>query len=332
MNSHKIKTYILVLGLYIALNSLSSVQAQVADFAVTPSRIDLMIKPNKKVIMSFKVTNYGDPATFTPRVMNAVADSEEGNLTFSKSFKTPATFTFQNDRREIGEPVFLKTNETISIPVTLETGGGEQKDYYYYFVTEMQPRANHEGKTAAQLQPRIGAPIILTLTNIAERELKGSIAVFRVKPDYSFNLFGREFNLVETGSAVPVYLSVSNTGSNFITPTGKISVKSQFGPMAEHPVLPRNIYAQSPRLILTKSSYERYCPEKDNCRRFSLLLNGFLIGKYDLAASMNLGGDSSKSFKSVSFIAFPFKPVAASIFFLAIYVLFRHHKNGRRKK
>lgn len=332
MNSLRFKNGIIVLGLCVALNSITGVQAQVSDFAVTPSRIDLMIKPNQKVIMSFKVTNYGDPATFTPRVMNAVTDSEEGNLMLSKSFKTPATFTFQNDRREIGEPVFVKTNETISIPVTLETGGGEQKDYYYYFVTEMQPRANHEGKTAAQLQSRIGTPIILTLTNTAERELKGSIAVFRVKPDYSFNLFGREFNLVETGSSVPVYLNISNTGSNVFSPTGKISVKSQFGPMAEYPILTRNIYAQSPRLMLTKNSYERYCPEKDNCRRFSHLLNGFLIGKYDLTASMNLGGDSSKSFKSVSFIAFPFKPVAASLFFLALYVLFRHRKNGHRKK
>ncbi|MBI1862912.1 hypothetical protein HYS00_02215, partial [Candidatus Microgenomates bacterium] len=210
----KIRGALLLIGLCTALNLAIPSYSAESDFSVAPSRVDLMIKPSQKVSMHFNLTNYGDPHTFIPRFANGAPDSTGGTLQLSKTARTPVSFTFANGRRDVGDPVFLKTNESVNIPVTLETVGGEEKDYYYFFLAEIQPAGAREGKTSAQLTPRIGVPVIVSLTNTGDRELKSSISVFRVKADYSFTLFGREITLVETGSAVPVYLSVSNLGSN----------------------------------------------------------------------------------------------------------------------
>lgn len=321
------------MGLCIALKLMPGVDAMEVDYQLAPSRIDLMIKPAQMVTMSFKITNYGDPHTFTPRFMNAAPDSGSGTLALSKSVKTPVTFTFPNGRRDTGDPIFLKTDESATVPVTIETSAGEQKDYYYYFLAEVQPGGIREGKTSIQLSPRIGVPVVITLTNAAEREAWGLISVFNVKPDYSFRLFGKEINLVEWGSRVPVILSVSNTGSSFISPQGKIAVRGAFGVTAEHPVIRRNVYAQSARLMLTQSSFDRTCYGQDECRRSTLVLGGFLFGKYTLAASMDLGADAAKSFKTVSFIAFPFKPVLTLVLFIILYiVLLRRRKPSHKKK
>lgn len=327
------KNTIVLIGLCIALKLTNNTYALESDFSVGPSRVDLMIKPAQKVTVSFKIVNHGDPQTFTPRFMNAAPDSASGTLALSKSARTPATFTFPNGRRDTGDPVFIKTNESVTIPVIVETAAGEQKDYYYYFLAEVQPGGIREGKASLQLTPRIGVPVIITLTNAAEREAKGAISVFSVKPDYSFRLFGKEINLVESGNRVPVVLSVSNTGSSFINPQGKIVVRGAFGAIAEHPVIRRNIYAQSARLMLTESSFEHVCQDGDNCKRSSLVLGGLLFGKYTLAASMDLGTDAAKSFKSVSFVGFPFKPVLTLVIFTVLYiVLLRLRKPSSKKK
>lgn len=328
------KLLLLLLGLCMALNPFNNVMALDADFDVRPSRIDLMIKPGQKVLMTFKVSNYGDPHTFTPRIINAAPDQGTGILTPSRSLRTPVSFTFQNSRRDIGEPVFLKTSESANVPVTIETNSGEQKDYYYYFLTEAQQTGLREGKTSIQLTPRIAVPLVITLTNTAEREVKGAISVFRAKADYSFRLFGREINLVETGTGVPVYLTVSNTGNSFISPQGKITLRNSLGAVTEYPVIRRNIYAQSARLMLTEKSYEKNCSDANECKRSSLFLHGFLIGQYDLSASMDLGTDASKSFKTASFFAFPFKPALTVILFTVLYtfIMRRHRKARHRKK
>lgn len=323
---------IIILGLSIALNIALPVRALEADYEVKPSRVDLMIKPGQKVQMTFKVTNYGDPQTFTPKIMNAAPDSGTGTLALSKTVKTPMSFTFRNGRHDAGEPIFLKANESADVPVALDAGSGEQKDYYFYFLTEAQSAASLEGKTSVQLQPRIGVPLVITLTNIAEREIKSEISVLKVSPTYSFRLFGREINLVETGSKAPVTLMVSNTGSNFISPEGKISMRGSFGVSAEYPFIKRNIYAQSGRLMLTKSSLESPCPNKNECKRYTAVIDGLLFGRYTVAASVDGGTDAAKSYKSTTFIAFPFKPVFFILLFIGIYTLLMRKREPRQKK
>lgn len=328
--------FCIVLGLCIALIAPKYTHALEADFSVKPSRVDLMIKPNQKVVTTFSITNYGDPQTIVPRITNAAVDPSTGTLSLSKSFQTPASFIFPNGKRDIGDPIFLKSNETVEIPITLETIQGEQRDYYYYFTAEAQNPTVTEGSSSVSLIPRIGVPIVVTLTNIAEREIKTNISIFTLKSSVSINLFGRNIHLIETGSPIPVDFHVSNTGSNVVNPIGKILLKHPRGGEEEYPMVRRNIYAHSSRLMLSESSYEAKCTDNNECRRSSLVVEGFLIGPYTLTAYLDNGLTKTPVTQSLTVLVLPFRLLFALLVFLVIYVVLsrrnRNHSNTHNHK
>jgi hypothetical protein len=306
---------------YLLLTTIS--RAQTITLSVYPPILEVIMKPGKSILIAYRIQNGGDPATLTLSILPFNARDEFGNIDIQNEFTGPIRFQLDNADYTLNKPFFLKTGESmqallrIRAPQNLPEG-----DYYYTLVTESDALPTKEGISSSRTKARIGSPILLTITNTGNIEIKGKVGMFSLLPHYSIPLLGKTISLFDSTDPIPLIFIIENKGNNMIKPQGEIVLKGNFGERASYEILPQNILAYSKRLVVAtpSASFEK--------RPVSLTLLGFFVGKYSLSANVNFGENSPQIYATTSFYALPFKFIIALIFviFAGIVIVKRYRE------
>lgn len=286
-----------VLGLWSSL----PVSAQQVSLSISPPLVELIIKPDKSVLVAYRVENFGDPVILQSKIVPFIPQDTRGGIRLKTQTEGPVAFNLDNANLNLQDTFFLKTRDSqqllLRIKIPHDTPDG---DYYYSFLAEAQPPPTAEGVSSSRAKTTIGSNILITVTQSGKIDVKGKVALFDVLSHYKLTLFGRTFHFFDSNDKIPVVLIVENKGRNLLKPQGEIILKGNFGEKASFDIVSQNILAESQRLITAT-------PSASVDSQNSLVLAGFFIGRYLLSTTLNFGERTSNIFAQTSFIALPFK-------------------------
>lgn len=282
--------------------------AQSYSLSISPSLLEVVIKPGKTVTQEFKITNHGDEVITTPQIRPLKLDPSTGNPRISYSEKLDpqmeSLFSLTNPDLKLGEPLFLRKNETkqlllrIAIPENTDNG-----DHYLLFaLTSEEPP--DESRSLSRIETTVGANILTTISTLGTLNKTGVIE------DIQFPILIDSFDRLEGK------INIKNTGSAFFKPLGKITLSS---PLlnAEYPILPQNILSGTTRVIKTTLDLtsQSIAPNEK-----TISLTGFFLGPYTFTAQIKPDGTDLNLKKSIRVLALPWKALLiVSLLFLIIY-------------
>lgn len=300
------------------------VRAQQVSLSLSPPLLKLFIKPGKTIMVAYQLKNLGDPTFLNLKLLPFEAKDNLGNIRIKDEFSGPVRFSLDNADLQLGKTFFLKTNDSqqillrIRIPENIPDG-----DFYYSLLAETLPPTETEGIGSARASATIGSNILITISNAGDVDIKPQIVIFNVLSRLRYNLFNRDVNLFDSTDKIPVVLTIANKGKNLMTPQGEITLKGNLGESAQYDIVPKNILAQSERLMEATPSAELNCDNGHNEACLSpktLTLSGFFIGNYSLSTQITFGENSPTIFASTSFFAFPFKIVFGIILSVGVVI------------
>jgi len=327
------KFFLLFFYLFIFLFVYSgSANAQQVSLSISPPLLELFIKPGKSIMVAYKLDNLSDPTFLNLKVLPFEAKDSFGNIRIKPEFEGPVRFSLDNSDLTLGQPFFLKTNDSqqillrIRIPENITDG-----DYYYSLLAETTPPTASEGIGSARAKATIGSNILITISNSGNVDIRPKIALFSTRGGLTF---GQNIRIFDSSDKIPVVLTVVNKGKSMMKPEGQISLKGNFGETATYDIISKNILAESERLIEATPSAPLDCENdrKEQTCLFptSLILSGFFIGKYNLSAQIKFGENSPMIFGSTTFYALPFKLIGGVLLatLVIIFIVSRHSRAG----
>jgi len=297
----------------------SPVSAQQLSLSLTPSLNELAIKPGQSVVLKYKFTNIADPSIVTFRILPFEPRDILGNIGIKTSLQNPISFELKDEIIKLDEAFFLKNSasQEILLRVSVPENASE-KDYYFVLLAESQPPPPQEGVANVRAKVLVGSNLLITVTKEGQVEILPKISLFEVIPKNKITLFGSKLNLFDSFDKIPAVLVVENKGKNLIKPRGEIALKGSLWQSKKFLILPQTVLAESQRLIKIDSQ-----PDK------SLLLSGFFLGSYQLAATVSYGEGTPTLYASTTFIALPIKltilVTAAIILLLFLGKKLRNH-------
>lgn len=292
------------------------VNAQQVSLSISPPLLEVIIKPDKSIMIAYKIGNHGDPVYLNARLVNFEPRDNLGNIKLKNDLTGPIRFSLDNADRELERPFFLKTGESQQLLLRIRAPeGAPEGDYYYTLLAETLPPTSIDGIVTSRAKTTIGSNILITVTESGVVEVKPRVVLFDFLSN--LNIFGQKLRIFDSFDNVPLVFIVENKGKNMIKPEGKINLTGNFGEKQQFDVVPKNILSDSQRLIeATPSAQTTF-----NNKPVSLLLSGFFIGYYRLSTQLTFGENSPTIFASNNFFAFPFRLTFGIIVVVIISVM-----------
>lgn len=287
------------------LTFVQNVSAQQVSLGLSPPLLEVLIKPDKSIMVAYNLENSGDPVNINVKMVSFEPKDNLGNVRIKDQLEGPIRFNLDNADVQLGTPFFLKSSSSqqlllrIRVPENISNG-----DYYYSLLAETVPAASTEGVGSAQAKATIGANILITVTDSGAVEVKPRTVLFDVLSKIKFTLFNNPVRIFDSFDKIPIVLIIENQGKNLIKPQGEITLRGSFGLTSKYDIIPNNILSESQRLVEATPSADI---DQANSTPTSLNISGFFVGLYHLSADINFGENSPQIFASTSFFAFPFK-------------------------
>lgn len=320
-----IKTFCLILILYTLYFILNTpVSAQQVSLSITPPLLELVIKPGKSIMVAYTLKNAGDPTILTSRLVNFEPKDNLGNIRLKEDLRGPIRFELDNADLQLERPFFLKTGASQQLLLRIRAPvGAPSGDYYYTLLAVTTPQNNAEGITIPRAKVTIGSNILVTITDSGVVEVKPKIVLFDLLNKVS--IFGRKINLYDSFDRIPLVLIIGNRGKNLIKPEGEINLTGNFGEKLTYQIVPKNILAESERLVEATPSSQL---ATNHQKPVTLIISGFFIGLYRISSQIAYGENSPNTFAHVSFFAFPFKllSVLIVVIVITVYLIKRYLK------
>ena len=323
----KIISAFLTLYLFLFLNS-NFIYAQQFGLSITPPHLEVIIKPDKSILIAYTVRNFGDPITLKANVYSFKPKDNYGNIEIKPILEGPVRFSLDNADVSLNQPFFLKSKDEQQLLLRIRvTEGAPEGDYYQTFMIETVPNPSINNQTGSQAKGRIGSNILITVTLEGRVDLKGNITIFDILPRYKIDFQGIKFKLLDSNDPIHVVLMLENKGKNMIKPNGDIILKGNFGEKATFNIIPQNIISESQRQITASTSAEINCDVQKKpfycLHPSSFIISGFFLGKYSLSTTINFGEGSPNVSATVEFVALPIKFLLglASIIIATLFIL-----------
>jgi len=299
----------------------SGARAQALSLGIYPPLLEITIQPGKSITQVYKLSNGGEtdlamtslivPFEPSDEFGNIKLLSESGSVSFrSNSVPFRNWFSFQNADLALGQKFILKSGKTQEIVLKIGIPKNALEDDYYstlIFETTAPAEALGGGGSTAQAQAKIGANILLTVSQTGEPLKKAEIIEFRLRRQgYSFT------GLIDSFDKAEFLLRVKNTGKAFFKPQGSITTTGWFGQKYILDLLPENVLVNSIRQIQCQMD-DRVTP----CQ----LPAKFLLGPYRAKMEFGLDKVSDDYTAETIFWAIPAKLIIAlltTIFILSI--------------
>ncbi|MCL4374493.1 hypothetical protein M1523_01390 [Patescibacteria group bacterium] len=314
----------------------SLVNAQQTTLSLSPPLLETIIKPGKSIVVGYRLENLADPVIVKAMVRPFRPQDNTNAITIQPTLTGPIAFTLDNADLQLEEAFFLRTKENrqLLLRLTVPTDTPES-DYYYTLIVQTQPPPQTEGSTTSRSQMTIGSNILVTVTATGSVDIKGKIALFTVVPRYRISLLGKNWNIVDSQDRIPLIAVVQNIGKNVIKPQGEIILRGNFGEKASYDVTPKNVLAQSQRILSATPTLTVDCqnqPTDPLCQTASsLVLAGFFVGQYNLSTTLNFGESTPNLYAATTFIAVPFRLLlAVGVVILISLVIIRRSKKEKQ--
>ena len=312
--------------------------AQQVSLSISPPLLEVFIKPGKSIMVAYSLENSGDPTIIEAEVVSFEPKDNLGQISLKSTLEGPVRFYLDNADLQLNQSFFLKTGEKQQLLLRIRVpDGAPEGDYYYSLLAKTVPPPTLEGVASSRAKATIASNILITVTESGIVEVKPKIAIFEILSRFKLNLFGKVVKIFDSFDKVPLMLIVENKGNNLIKPEGKISLRGNFGETSTHEIIPKNILAQSKRLMEARlpspageANGGQATPSASiNDGNSSLIFNGFFVGLYNLSTNITFGENSPTIFASSSFFAFPFKLLFGFIIVvtLTIYVIKKFSRN-----
>ncbi len=303
----------------------SPIQAQQTTLSLSPPLLETIIKPGKSILVAYQLRNVADPVILKATVRPFTPSDNINGITIEPTLTGPVNFILDNADLRLEEAFFLRTRENrqllLRISIPPETPEG---DYYYTLLVQTQPAPQVEGSTTSRSQMSLGSNILITVTASGAVDIKGKIALFEIVPRYKISLFSKTWNIIDSQDRVPLIAIVQNLGKNVIKPQGEIILRGNFGEKASYDITPKNVLAQSQRLLSATPTLTIDCQDKQDplCRKTpSLILTGFFVGQYSLATTLTFGEGTPNFYASTAFIALPLKLFIAIMIVVSVSLM-----------
>ena len=239
--------FLLLLTSYFLLLHPSCVFAQSLSLSVSPPLIEIMIKPGKSAVQSFKLKNLGDDSLINTQIVpfnekGLILDSLEKTVPWMQIISPEKPFVLKKDEEK---DVLLKIN-----PGTQT----KEQDYYQALMFKTAPLSDLRNSQSI-VQQSVSA---LVITSVTSSGLSKSAAIT------DFNLP----SLIDSFSGININLKVKNTGNTFFHTNGNLILKGAIGEI-KYPLIPRIFMSGQEKELLIDDK----TPNK---------ITGFFLGKYTL--------------------------------------------------
>lgn len=311
LTSHILTFVLILLWIMLGAGGFFSVNAQEISTSISPGFAQVVTKPNQTSYIPLEMRNLGDPQVFRFQLYTLGNPDLQGNMEITRYTGKPFSITVMRGTEPVLNPFLLrsKVTEKVSLRIIVPKDIPEG-DYAFAVTTQTEAQPAREGTVTSKLSAGAGAMILVTVTNdgIIEEETITS-SVFTVHTPLKISLFGSHFELINSGTEIPVSITFANTGNYSVVPQGSITVKKSFGPEEKFSIPPQFVFAQSQR-ILSSDWDRRNCLEQYSqqlCQKdYTLILPGYTFGMFEATAQLQTGENGSISYQKNYFIVMPY--------------------------
>lgn len=306
--------------------NLNQANAQNVTLSISPPVVELLVKPGKTLLIGYTIRNLDDPTPLQVKIRTFTPQGDYGEMVIDPELISPIRFSLDNSDIQFEQPFLMKQRDTVQALVRIRVPEGTPEgDYYFTVMAETEPAPQIGGASTSLAKATIGSNLLLTVTKSGRVEVKGRIALFQITPDFTFRMFGREYQVVESGKKIPVDLVIQNTGRNLLKPQGDIVLRGPLGEKTNLPLLSQNVLADSSRLIKTSQ-------DVNSPYQHSTLLSGYFMGSYTLSANVNFGEGAPQLYENTSFIGVPLRLGIAMIVVTLISILIVLSRRKKKKE
>jgi len=262
------------------------VNAQQIDLAVVPPTLEVLIKPDTRVLIQYTITNRADSIGLKPLIKTFSIAKKLEYVEYESVEKLPIKLSLVDENSETVDAFTIAKGGTKKIFLLLDVPStATEGDYNLSFMVETQPEFLDK-QYSARIKSQVASPLLVTVTKTGKTQVRGAISVFEISG-----------KLFDSFDPIPVTLRLKNRGKNVLNAGGALTVRGSLGESAIYPVKNQNVLSNSEKLLTTKLA------EGDR----TAIFKGFFIGRYGVSASVVLADGTVQLNRSTSFFAFPFK-------------------------
>jgi len=289
-------------------------QAQTISLDIYPPLLEVTLKPDKSITQVYKITNNSEQDfIMNSQIVPFEPADELGNAQLNFSSQSPARewFSFQNTDLQLGQSFLLKSGQTQQIVLAVKTPtNAKEDDYYLTLLFETQPSSLNEELSSAQAQAKIGANILLTVSETGEPPRKAEIAEFKIQKT--------KFKIIDSFTQPQFVLKIKNIGRSLFKPMGTMTTTGWLKQKYFLNLLPENILTKSTRQIACESN-----AESKTC----LLPSKFLFGPYETKVEFGLDKVSADYSAKITFIALPIKLILIVLLLIILIMIVKLVQN-----
>jgi hypothetical protein len=296
--------------------------AQEATVSLSPSKSEIFIKPGLDYRLEFRMKNEGDPVVLTPSMRPFTSHSSSTGVIDILQKQEPV-LGFSDEGENLDKPLFLKTGDTLTIPLRIHIPeGAPEGDYYEAFIADTYPAPGAEGTPSLGIASRLVSPLLITVTRGGGVDMLPKINFFN-PVGYEHNLLINKVRFVDSLDSIPLALSVSNNGNHYVKIAGKLTTQGWFMGKKSYTIMPQTILSGTNQYMSTESG-STFSPT----RPILANLKGFLLGAYTAVVSIDVNGGASTMYANTTIVALPFKLIALILGIAGVIILFL----GKRMK
>jgi hypothetical protein len=299
-NIKKLGLWCLVLGIYLVLCLWClaiPAKAQTLSLSLYPPLLEVMIQPGKTITQVYKLTNQGEvDLAMASKVISFEPADELGNINLVSSSELPISswFSFQNADLALGDKFLLKAGQEQEVVLKIKIPEkAREDDYYLALLFETLPEVLMGNQSATQAQAKIGANVLITVSQSGKPIKKAEIVEFSLQS----SVFG--LPIIDSFDKPQFKLRVKNTGQAFFKPVGKIETTGWLGQKFSLDLLPENVLLNSSRQIRCQVNEEPGLCQLTNTR--------FLLGPYQAKVEFGLDEVAADYFTETTFLVLPWK-------------------------
>jgi hypothetical protein len=298
---------LLILVLFLALFKPPIIKAQSFSLGITPPLLEVMMKPGKTITQVYQVINQGASAQVYADIVAFEPSNDLGNinLIYAGSQQPAASsylswFSFQNADISLPGGFLLKPGQSQQLVLKIKVPEiVEEQDYYASLILKVNPNTKTIASSGTLTSGMIAGNILLTVSADGKPPINGKISNFAVmkKKLAKFTL-----PFFDSFDAVPLSLTVDNTGKTLFKPMGSVKIINPFNQEVEFlEILPQNVLAHSQRQLYAKGNEEQIQ------KPIVWEPRGLKIGRYQARADLILSESNKKIASEVSFLLLPWK-------------------------
>ena len=293
------------------------IEAQNLSLSIWPPLLEVTLQPGKSITQVYQLANNGETdLVMTSSISLFSPEDELGNVKLiDKESPVLSWISFQNADLELGESFNLPTGQEQQLVLKISVPSyAMQKDHYFTLLFSTNPQAYKSFQPQSQAQAKIGANVLITVSESGEPQRKAEIVEFSLKNGYLHK--SSQWQIIDSFNQPEFVLRIKNNGKSLFKPMGSITT-NWLGRKFILDLLPENILVDSIRQV--------GCQKTEDDHIFICELDSlFNIGYYKTVVEFDLDKIGNQYKKELYFFAVPIKAIFVIIIVTIFFLIFKN--------